>query len=139
MIQDLNFSERWDKIRDIHVGQKAHTVRWNDKYDYFSTLVGQERGISLNKKRLGTIRIEKVELTTVLELSTEFIQEDTYKHWTEFEFLNLLRRFYGKKENWHENGSQVCIIYYTVLSINGWGAGFLMKDSYMICNLLEWM
>lgn len=115
----LSFSETWDKLKkeNFTVGSKHHTVRWNDKYHYYSYDKGRLKYIKLNNKVIGIAKIEDVQKKIMSELSERFIKEDTYEHWTKEDFYGRMERWYSKKKTWAGWDSEVIIIFFEVVEV----------------------
>ena len=132
----IRFSENWDKIKkilsnEISKGDIFTTIRWGDKYGYYSDMTHKIFSIVLKLGRckavvekynlsttitqgymeVCTAKIVKVEKRILDELSLEEIQLDTYEHYTREDFTHLMGKFYGRKGNYKKEQSELTVIY----------------------------
>lgn len=110
----MNFSEEWDKLKHLQVGQKITTIRWND---YPETTVGKIVPIKLKGILTAEGRITAIEFTEIGQLSLDFIKQDTKKDMTFDRFMSLMRHWYRWKTGWNELKSIVNVYYIEIVGV----------------------
>lgn len=89
-----------------------HTVRYGDKSDYYHGLVGKTIPIEHNSKAIGYGVVKNVEGMHIDDLELDFVRDDTFSHFKMKDFLDVMRRFYGKKPDWKEEKTWIIIVWF---------------------------
>ena len=111
MSPSINFTANYTKLKQ----NEFHTVRWIDSDKY---VVGKLYDIVLIGKSHSLVRIEKIEIKKMYDLSIVFIAEDInqdgmtggYENIKKL-FFSMMEKWYSKKPDWKGWDSEVLILY----------------------------
>lgn len=109
----MNFSEEWDKLKNLEVGKEITTIRWND----YPVKHGQIVIIRLKQKTIAKGVVNQVGRVRMDKLALDFIQKDTFLDMTKDGFYLLMRQFYHNKPEWKGWESLVKIYFITITEV----------------------
>lgn len=115
----INFSEEWNKLIDLGIGNIFHTVRWIDKKPWYTRLMDEERDLEVvvqGEPRYMLV-VTDVRSEQIMNLTRKFVEADTYPGMTVPRFYDLLANWYVKKPDWSGWESWVVIIYMMVTEV----------------------
>lgn len=109
----MNFSEEWDKLKNLEVGKEITTIRWND----YPVEKGHNVIIKLKGKQIAKGKVTQIERIRIKYIELDLIQKDTYPEMSFKKFYELLERFYHNKPGWEQWRSLVKIYYITITEV----------------------
>ena len=112
--QITNFTEEWDKLKDIKVGKQITTIRWND---YPETTIGRVIPIKLNGTEIAKGKIIAIEFLRMNQLTFGFIRKDSHKSMTFERFFAFMKGWYERKANWAGWMSNVNVYYIEITEV----------------------
>lgn len=130
----IPFSDFFPKLEEMKVGTVFHTIRFIDKFDYYSELADRRAEVDIwmgtTKKTIATCDLIGIAVVTMDDLDDWIVQADTWPTWTKEKLFNLLEKFYGRKLDWKGNSSEFIIIFLLpteVQFISDWVPTFTQK------------
>lgn len=109
----MNFSEEWDKLKNLKAGTIITTIRWND----YPQQTGDHIPINLKGKLIARAIVVGVEHTVLGKISSKLIEFDTKSNYNCLIFYNLIKKFYSQKSNWQELQSKVKIYFLLITEV----------------------
>lgn len=103
----MNFSEEWEKLKNLKVGTIITSIRWND----YPQEVGDHIPIKLKGTEVAKAIVVGIQETELGAIPWQLIRFDTYKGITVDSFYNLMEKFYSRKEDWKSTISEVKIYF----------------------------
>lgn len=113
-VNEIKFSEWWDKLVGRAINDEFHTARWIDKLKYYEARVGQVFTLNVHRKPIYKAELLEVIKATIGELSDGFIHADTYPDWSRKRFYDTLHNWYHRRPEWKGWNSEICIMFLKV-------------------------